>query len=216
MTLQTVSFPLQRRRARSSARDDRLIRVHRPLTTCTTENREPRTHLWAGWLPLMFVALLAVSRRPSWGRAALLGGAFLMNGLTNLHWFAFGSFALILAMPLAAAREQRLLDRHFWGRVAVALSVASILLLPVPLLRRNRGRAEVRWRDSFASGWCGSSDRSADRDFPSGRNREPPSTNMVYVGEGTRGTGNRYRYVAMNRAVTCAASSSSAGIVTRG
>jgi hypothetical protein len=78
--------------------------------------------VWSGWLPLMLAALLVYWRRPSWRNAALVGGAFLMNGLTNIHWLLFGGFAL--AVTIALRRE------HL-GRLFVALLFASVLLLPV-------------------------------------------------------------------------------------
>ncbi|HVE70798.1 MAG TPA: hypothetical protein VNI54_05465 [Thermoanaerobaculia bacterium] len=78
--------------------------------------------VWSGWLPLMLAALFGYWRRPTWARAALVGGAFLMNGLTNIHWLLFGGFALVLTCVLR---------RDGWLRLLVAVVVASLLLLPV-------------------------------------------------------------------------------------
>ena len=78
--------------------------------------------VWSGWLPLMLAALFVYWRRPSWRNAALVGGAFLMNGLTNIHWLLFGGLAL--ALTIAFRREG-------WRRLLVALGVASLLLLPI-------------------------------------------------------------------------------------
>ncbi|HEX6087496.1 MAG TPA: hypothetical protein VF266_23385, partial [Thermoanaerobaculia bacterium] len=78
--------------------------------------------VWSGWLPLMLAALFLYWRRPSWKYAALLGGAFLMNGLTNIHWLLFGGFAL--AVTIAFRRDE-------WRKLFVALAVASLLLLPI-------------------------------------------------------------------------------------
>jgi hypothetical protein len=80
--------------------------------------------VWSGWLPLMLAALLLYWRRPSWKHAALAGCAFLMNGLTNIHWLLFGGFAL--AVTLSVRRE------HL-GKLFVALAIASLLLLPILL-----------------------------------------------------------------------------------
>src|SRR5689334_10072890 len=41
-------------------------------------------HVWAGWLPMLVLVLLHYAEQPTWRRAALFGGAFLMNGLTNI------------------------------------------------------------------------------------------------------------------------------------
>jgi hypothetical protein len=78
--------------------------------------------VWSGWLPLMLAALLVYWRRPSWRNAAFVGGAFLMNGLTNIHWLLFGGFALAVTIGLR---------REHWLRLFVALTIASLLLLPV-------------------------------------------------------------------------------------
>ena len=58
-------------------------------------------HVWGGWLPMMLLALLLYARTPSWRNAALFGGAFLMNGLTNIHWLLLGSIAIMLSVPVA-------------------------------------------------------------------------------------------------------------------
>jgi hypothetical protein len=81
-------------------------------------------HVFAGWLPMMLVALLHYARRPSWGRAALFGAAFLMNGLSNVHWFLFGAVMIALSVPVAVPRPRD------WLRLAAATAVALALLLP--------------------------------------------------------------------------------------
>ena len=81
-------------------------------------------HVFAGWLPMMLVALLHYARRPTWTRAALFGGAFLMNGLSNVHWFLFGSTVIALSVPMAVPRP-----RH-WIKLVAATLIAFALLLP--------------------------------------------------------------------------------------
>ncbi|HKS22228.1 MAG TPA: hypothetical protein VJZ76_05490 [Thermoanaerobaculia bacterium] len=61
-------------------------------------------HVWAGWLPLLIVALLHYAKRPTWIRAALFGAAFLMNGLSNVHWLLFGSVAIFAAFLIVRPR----------------------------------------------------------------------------------------------------------------
>lgn len=79
-------------------------------------------HLWTLWLPLMLLALLRLRDRPTLPRAALFATAFVMNGLTNLHWLAFGSVAIALAVLLMERGK-----RH-----AIAAMVAgSLALVPV-------------------------------------------------------------------------------------
>lgn len=81
-------------------------------------------HVFAGWLPMMLVALLHYARRPTWGRAALFGAAFLMNGLSNIHWLLFGSVVIVLSVPIAVPRPRD------WARLLAATAVALALLAP--------------------------------------------------------------------------------------
>jgi len=81
-------------------------------------------HVWGGWLPMLLVALLHYARTPTWRNAALFGGAFLMNGLTNIHWLLFGSFAVALSVLIAIRSP-----RH-WIRIAVCTLIALALLAP--------------------------------------------------------------------------------------
>jgi len=86
----------------------------------------------SGWLPLMFAALIAYWRAPSSRRAVLLGAAFVMNGLTNVHYFLFGSVTLALTVIfLAIVQPGR--DRRFWLTLAIALVAGSLVLLPFML-----------------------------------------------------------------------------------
>lgn len=78
-------------------------------------------HLWTLWLPLMLLALLRLRERPTVGRAALFAVAFFMNGLTNLHWLAFGSVAIACVALFLPVR------RHAFA----AMFVGSLALLPV-------------------------------------------------------------------------------------
>jgi hypothetical protein len=61
-------------------------------------------HAWGGTLPLMFAALLWYDRKPTWPRAALFAGAFLFNGLCNIHWMLFGSIAIGLTVLILRPR----------------------------------------------------------------------------------------------------------------
>ena len=57
-------------------------------------------HVFAGWIPLLLVTLLDSIDRPSWRTASLFGIVFLMNGLSNIHWLLFGSFAAAMTALL--------------------------------------------------------------------------------------------------------------------
>jgi hypothetical protein len=80
--------------------------------------------LWAGWIPLLLLALIHCGRKTGWRSALLFGGAFLMNGLSNLHYFAFGSIAAMLSVPIV------IVDRRQWMRIAGATAIACALLTP--------------------------------------------------------------------------------------
>jgi len=80
-------------------------------------------HVFGGWLPLLLVALLAYARRPSWLHGWLLAGAFVMNGLTNIHSLLFGALAIAVTALLLIPREQ-------WRALAVPMAVAVLVLVP--------------------------------------------------------------------------------------
>jgi len=61
-------------------------------------------HVWAGWLPILIVALLHYAKQPTWPRAALFAAAFLLNGLANIHWLLFGTVAIVITFVLVRPR----------------------------------------------------------------------------------------------------------------
>ncbi len=86
--------------------------------------------IFAGWIPLLFEALIVYARTRTWRSAAWLGLTFLMNGLTCTTWL------FLTAIPLAASglilvfRNRLWRDRTFWTRAFITLAIASLLLLP--------------------------------------------------------------------------------------
>ncbi|HVT44975.1 MAG TPA: DUF4214 domain-containing protein [Thermoanaerobaculia bacterium] len=94
-------------------------------------------HVWSVWLPLLLAALLWYDLRPGWKRGTLFGVVFLMNGLTNLHWFVFGSFAIVVTAIILAAIRGRLRTREYWLPIGSSTAIASLLLLPFLLPYRN-------------------------------------------------------------------------------
>ncbi|HSP14336.1 MAG TPA: hypothetical protein VLV78_06265 [Thermoanaerobaculia bacterium] len=80
-------------------------------------------HVVAGWVPLLLLALLAYLDRPSWRTGLLFAIVFLMNGLTNIHWLLFGSFAVGATMVLFAANGVRR-----WRELLVCTAIAGALL----------------------------------------------------------------------------------------
>lgn len=94
-------------------------------------------YLFAGWIPLLLEALVLFARKRSWGRAAWLGIAFLMNALSSIHWFVLTLIPLGLSAGFLLARYRIERDRAFWLRGSVALGAAGVVLLPflLPYLR---------------------------------------------------------------------------------
>jgi hypothetical protein len=75
-------------------------------------------HVWGGWLPVLLAALLHYAEAPTRKRAALFGAAFLMNGLTNIHWLLFGSLAIVGTVAMLMVAESAT-----WSRVLSLLRV---------------------------------------------------------------------------------------------
>jgi hypothetical protein len=96
-------------------------------------------HVFAGWLPLLTLALICYGERPTWKRAALFGGAFLMNGLTNIHWLLFGALAIAFSVPFVVAPRD-------WPRLLAATALAAALLAPflIPYAEAARDYGMVR------------------------------------------------------------------------
>lgn len=108
-------------------------------------------HVFAGWLPLLIVALVDYVDRPSRRSAAIFGFVFLMNGLTNIHWFLFGSFAIVMTALLFAINGVR-----GWRNLIIATCVAGALLLPflIPYSRVARTMSRS-WEEtkSYSAHW---------------------------------------------------------------
>ena len=60
-------------------------------------------------------------REPRKRNAAFLGGVFVMNGLTNIHWLLFGGFALAMTITLLQFAQPR--DRSAWVRLLATLAI---------------------------------------------------------------------------------------------
>ncbi len=87
-------------------------------------------YLFAGWIPILFEALVLFLRERSPRRAKWLGAAFFLNGLTVIHWLVLtlvplAAVALVLAFRTGIER-----DRAGWKRAAVPLGIATLALLP--------------------------------------------------------------------------------------
>ncbi|HVE72112.1 MAG TPA: hypothetical protein VNI54_12150 [Thermoanaerobaculia bacterium] len=102
-------------------------------------------HLWTLWLPLMLLALLRIRDRKT---AALFALAFVMNGLTNLHWLAFGSVTIAGALVIVAvsfraperARNPLPEAKTFLVRASLAMLIGSLALIPILIPYWKAGR----------------------------------------------------------------------------
>jgi hypothetical protein len=87
-------------------------------------------YLWTGWLPLVLEALVRFVRVRSWRRAAWLGAACLMCGLTCINWFLLALVPLTLSAVVLLIRHRIMWERAFWLRGPAALAGAALLMLP--------------------------------------------------------------------------------------
>jgi hypothetical protein len=87
-------------------------------------------YVFAAWIPLLFEALVLFVRRRSWGRAAWLGFAFLMSGLTTISWHVLSIVPFVISAAILLTRYRLWRDRNFWLRGGVGLAAGSLLLAP--------------------------------------------------------------------------------------
>jgi hypothetical protein len=90
-------------------------------------------YLFSPWIPLLFEALVLFVHRRSRRRAAWLGVAFFMTGLTTVTWFALSLVPAALAAAVLLTRRRLWGDQDFWRRGAAALGAACLALLPFML-----------------------------------------------------------------------------------
>src|SRR6266566_985733 len=86
--------------------------------------------IFAGWIPLLFEALVLFVRQRTWTRAWWLALAFVMNALTCLTWFILTLIPLGLSAIVLIGWNKAWRDRAFWLRASTALCIASLVLLP--------------------------------------------------------------------------------------
>jgi hypothetical protein len=86
-------------------------------------------YVFAGWMPLLAEAVVLFARRTTWPRAAWLGLAFFMSGITSIHWFLLGSVPT-LAMAVGFVARAQPPARRAWLRAALTVGAACLFLLP--------------------------------------------------------------------------------------
>lgn len=87
-------------------------------------------YLSAGWIPLLLEALVLFVRYRSRKHAAWLGVAFLMNGLSCVHWFVLTLIPLGLSFLFLIFRTGAWRDWALWRRGSIAVGLASLGLAP--------------------------------------------------------------------------------------
>jgi hypothetical protein len=114
-------------------------------------------YLFSAWVPLLLEALVLFARARSWRRAAWLGGAFLMAGLTSVSWLVLSLFPFALCAAVLLTRYRIWRERELWVRGAAALGVASVLLLPFSLpyyiVSKLYGFKRSAWEIQVNSAW---------------------------------------------------------------
>lgn len=124
-------------------------------------------HVWGGWLPLLLLTLLAYVDRPDRRRAALFAAVFVMNGLTNIHYFFFGSLAVALTFGLIhwSTPAQREGTRRLTIATALALVVLAPFFYPYAVVAKlygmQRQYAEVLRFSAVPSDWLRTGGQSA-------------------------------------------------------
>ncbi len=78
-------------------------------------------YVWAWTLPLLLFTLVRYARKPDWRHAIWFGAVFLWNGLSNVHFFLFGSIAIVVTIALL---------RPPLARIAVTCAIALLILAP--------------------------------------------------------------------------------------
>jgi hypothetical protein len=130
--------------------------------------RLPHLHyIFAGWIPLLFEALILFVRALTWRRAIWLGVAFLMNALTCISWFVLTLIPLGLSGAFLVVWYGAWRRRALWLRGAVALGAASLALLPFLLPYRRvaalygfvRDAKEVKFYSATALNWLAAGPR---------------------------------------------------------
>ena len=103
-------------------------------------------YLFAGWIPVLLEALLLFTRTRSRKAAVWLGVAFLMNGLTCVHWFVLTLIPLALSAAFLLFHYRAWRDLAYWKRAIPAVCAAGLALLPffVPYKRAGELYGFVR------------------------------------------------------------------------
>src|SRR5258706_822637 len=109
-------------------------------------------YLFSGWIPIVLEALVLFARQQSWPRAAWLGLAFLMNGLSCVHWLVLTLIPLGFATAFLVLRYRIGWKKVFWIRGGCPIPVSLLVLLPflIPYLQAAKQYGFVRHEEAAA------------------------------------------------------------------
>ncbi len=85
--------------------------------------------IWTACVALLLVAIIVYRRAPRALTAAFVAAMFAANAAINLYYFLFGAVVLVLSLAFIALIERR--EARFWLRLALALAVAGIAVIPI-------------------------------------------------------------------------------------
>ena len=125
-------------------------------------------YLFSPWLPLVLEALVLFTRSRTRKRAAWLGFAFFMTGLTSVSVFALALVPLALCGVVLLTRYGLWRDGEFWRRAGAALGLAALGLLPFmlpyyhvsALYGFKRSVEEVKANSAWPSHWLSAENRN--------------------------------------------------------
>ncbi len=103
-------------------------------------------YLFSGWIPIVLEAMVLFVRKRTPNRASWLGVAFLMNGLSVIHWLVLTLVPLAAVGLVLAVRQRAERDPDLWKRGALALGAAGVALLPflIPYQKASKLYGMVR------------------------------------------------------------------------
>jgi hypothetical protein len=118
-------------------------------------------YLFSGWVPILLEALVLFVRERTRRRAAWLGAAFFLNGLSVIHWLILTLIPLAVTGLALGFRNDAARDRAGLKRGVLALGVAGLALLPflLPYQRAaklygfSRGSGETRALSALPKDW---------------------------------------------------------------
>ncbi len=87
-------------------------------------------YMFCGWIPILLEALVLFVRERTPKRAAWLGAAFFLNGLSVIHWMVLTLIPLAATSFALGFRNGAVRDREGLKRGALALGIAGFALLP--------------------------------------------------------------------------------------